>query len=139
MDREGLPVGSAAARWERWLNRFANFAVAKNITDARRLKAIFLHYVGEDVFDLSESLGIVTDTPFEETKRLLTAYFAPQRNVEYEEFVFRQAAQRTDETSDKCNARLRQLATNCNFHETDRGTLPNNPEMPVEQSQRKKD
>ena len=80
MDREGLPafatdpVDSAAARWERWLNRFTNFAVAKNITDARRLKAILLHYVGEDVIELSESLGIVSDTPFEETKRILTAY-----------------------------------------------------------------
>ena len=75
---------------------------------------------GEDVFDLRESLGIVSDTPFEETKRLLTDYFAPQRNVEYEVLVFRQAAQHTDETLDKCNARLRQLSKNCNFHETDR-------------------
>ena len=72
MDREGLPafatdpVDSAAAGWERWLNRFTNFAVAKNIADARRLKAILLHYVGEDVFELSESLGIVSDTPFED-------------------------------------------------------------------------
>ena len=81
---------------------------------------MLLHYVGEDVFDLSESLGIVSETPFEETKRVLTDYFAPQRNVEYEVFVFRQAAQLTDETLDKCNARLRQLSKNCNFHETDR-------------------
>ena len=126
MDREGLPAFAtdtadlATARWERWLNRFTNFAVAKNITDARRLKAALLHYVGENVLDLSESLVIVSDTPFEETKRLLTAYFAPQRNVEYEVFVFRQAEQHTDETLAKFNARLRQLAKNCNFHETDR-------------------
>ena len=57
---------------------------------------------------------------FEETKRLLTAYFAPQRNVKYEVFVFRQVAQHTDETLDKFNAHLRQLAKNCNFHATDR-------------------
>ena len=107
------PVDSAAVRWERWLSSFTNFAVAKNITDARRLKAMLLHYVGEDIFDLSESLGIVSDTPFEEiSKHLLTAYFAPQRNVECEVFVFRQAAQHTDETLDKFNARLRQLAKN---------------------------
>ena len=123
MDREGLPafatdpVDSAAARWGRWLNRFTNFAVAKNITDAR---PILLHYVGEDVFELSESLGIVSDTPSGETKRILTAYFAPQSNVEYEVFVFRQAEQHADETLDKFNARLKQLAKNCNFHETDR-------------------
>ena len=34
--------------------------------------SMLLHYVGEGVFDLSESLGIVSDTPFEETKRVLT-------------------------------------------------------------------
>ena len=62
------------------------------------IESYLLHYVGEDVFDLSESLGIESDTPFEETKRLLTAYFAPQRNVEYGVFVSRQAAQHTDET-----------------------------------------
>ena len=81
---------------------------------------MLLRYVGEDVFDLSESLGIVSDTPFEETERVLTDYFAPQRNVEYEVFVFRQAAQHTDETLDTFNARLRQLAKNCNFPKTDR-------------------
>ena len=56
------------------------------------MKATLIHYVGEDVFDLREYLGIVSDTPFGETKRLLTANFAPQRNVEDEVFVFRQAA-----------------------------------------------
>ena len=35
-------------------------------------------------------------------------------------FVFRQAAQHTYETLDKFNARVRQLAKSCNFHEADR-------------------
>ena len=51
---------------------------------------------------------------------MLTEYFAPQRNEEYEVFVLRQAAQLADETLDKFNARLRHIARNCNFHDVDR-------------------
>lgn len=126
MDQEGLPAfaaepaDSAASRWERWLKRFTNYTVAKDITDERRMKAILLHYVGEEVFELAESLGIVDDTSLENTKHILTAYFAPQRNIEYEVYVFRQAAQLGSESLDKFHARLRQLAKNCNFNDLDR-------------------
>ena len=64
--------------------------MAKRITDDVQKKAMLLHYAGEEVFDLGES------------------------------FVFRQAAQLADETLDKCNARLRRIARNCNFHDVDR-------------------
>ena len=57
-----------AARWERWLKRFTNYTVGKNITHASRQKAILLHYAGEDVFDLAESLGIVDETSFEDLR-----------------------------------------------------------------------
>ena len=72
------------------------------------------------MFDLGESLGTVNETSFDDTKRLLTEYFAPQRNEEYEVFVFRQAARLADETLDIFNPRLRQIARNCNFHDVDR-------------------
>ena len=81
---------------------------------------MLLHYAGEEVFNLGESLGIVDETSFDDTKRVLTEYFAPQRNEEYEVFVFRQAEQLADETLDKFNARLSQIARHCNFHDVDR-------------------
>ena len=51
-----------------------NFIAAKGIDDLNRKKA---------VFDLCEDLGIVADTTYEQTKQILTAYSAPQRNVEF--------------------------------------------------------
>ena len=102
MEHEGLPVfatepaETAAQRWDRWLTRFVNFTVARRITDDARKKAMLLHYAGEEEFDLGESIGIVDETSFDDTKRVLTEYFAPQRNEEYEVFVFRQAEQLAD-------------------------------------------
>ena len=64
----------------------------QRITYVLRKKAILLHYAGEKVFDLAESLGIIEETTLKYTKRILTDEFAPQRNVEYEVFTF-QAAQ----------------------------------------------
>ena len=100
------PAETAAARWDRWLKRLENFVQAKGITDEDRKKAMLLHFAGEEVFELSDSLGVQDGTTFENTKTLLTAYFAPQRNAEYEVFMFRQAAQGVGETIDKFHARL---------------------------------
>ena len=115
-----VSVAGCRQRWDRWLKRFVNFTVAKRITNDPQKKAMLLHYAGEEVFALGESLGIVDETSFDDTIRVHTEYFAPQRNEEYEVFVFRQAAQLADETLDKFNARLRQIARNCNFHDVDR-------------------
>ena len=51
--------------------------MAKRITDDAQKKAMLLHYAGEEVFDLGESLGIIDETSFDDTKRVLTKYFAP--------------------------------------------------------------
>ena len=126
MEQEGLPPfanepsETAAGRWERWLKRFTNYIVARDISDETRTKAMLLHYVGEEVFELAESLGINDHTSLADTKATLLGYFAPRRNVEYEVYVFRQAAQLPTETLDKFHARLRQLAKNCEFADVDR-------------------
>ena len=44
----------------------------------------------------------------------------PQRNVEFEVFVFRQEAQASEETLNTFHARLKQLSKNCSFHDVDR-------------------
>ena len=68
---------------------------AKDVKDSNQKKEMLLHYASEEVFYLTDSLGIVADTTYDETKRIciLTEYFAPPRNVEFEVFVFRQEAQ----------------------------------------------
>ena len=114
------PTDSASVRWERWLRRFDNFVVARDIANNARQKAMLLHYAGEAVFDLSEEVGVVPTDNFEQTKLKLTAYFTPRRNEEYEVFTFRQTQQKSGETLDQFHARLQQISKNCNFQDKNR-------------------
>ena len=52
------PHDSCATRWDRWLKRFNNFVVAKDITDDKRKQAMLLHYGGEEVFEIHEALSV---------------------------------------------------------------------------------
>ena len=114
------PTDNAGQRWENWVRRFENYVVAKNIQNDKRIKAMLLHCAGEDVFELSDVVGVVENDNLAETKRKLTEYFRPQCNEEYDIFKFRQAEQMAAETLDQYNARLQQLSTHCNFHDKDR-------------------
>ena len=53
-------------------------------------------------------------------KNKLNEHFAPKRNVEYEIFMFSQAAQESGENIDKFHTRLRHLSKSCEFHDVDR-------------------
>ena len=114
------PSATSAVRWERWLKRLENFVVAKGIANDARKKGMLLHYAGEEVFDLAETVGVTAETSYEDTKAKLNTYFAPQRNTEYEVFVFRQASQSPEENLDQFHQRLKQLSRNCDFGEVDR-------------------
>ena len=56
-----FPVHEAAAevRWRKWLNRLENMLIGMDIKDVKRQRALLLHYAGEDVNDIFETL---TDT-----------------------------------------------------------------------------
>ncbi|XP_014677179.1 PREDICTED: uncharacterized protein LOC106817048, partial [Priapulus caudatus] len=121
MEHEGLapfslnPSDNVSTRWERWVRRLNNFLVAKDITDGGRQRAMLLHYAGEDVFELADSVGVLEDDDYAAVKTKLTRYFAPKRNVEFEVFTFRQASQKSEETLDQFHARLQSLSKNCEF------------------------
>ena len=59
------------------------------------------------MFDLSDSLSIVADTTYDETKRILTEYLVLQRNMEFEVFVLRQEAQALERISRKLKETLK--------------------------------
>ena len=109
------PADSSSARWERWLRRFHNFVVAKDIVDDKRVKAMMLQYAGEAVFELSEFVGVLSSDGHDQTKEKLIAYFTARRNEEYDVFTFRQAQQNAKEILDQFHARLQQLVINCNL------------------------
>ncbi len=50
----------------------------------------------------------------------LDEYFSPKKNVDYEIFQFRQAAQAPGEAVEQFTTRLRKLAANCEFHDVNK-------------------
>ncbi|XP_063400348.1 uncharacterized protein K02A2.6-like [Mytilus trossulus] len=108
---------NAEIRWRKWISRLENLFIGLNIKDSKRQRALLLHYAGEDVNEVFDTLDN-TGEDVDAAKQKLTAYFAPKKNTEYEIYKFRQAKQTSDETIDSFHTRLRQLAVNCEFTET---------------------
>ena len=46
---------SAGQRWKKWLEKFDNMLCAMDITSDSRKKALLLHYVGEETFDIYDT------------------------------------------------------------------------------------
>ena len=91
---------NASARWKRWLSRFKNMMVAMNVDDNdARQRALLLHYAGEQVYDIFETL---TDTG------------------ESDDFDKACEKQEIGETLDTYHTRLRRLAATCDFTDIDR-------------------
>ncbi|CAB4044596.1 Retrovirus-related Pol poly from transposon, partial [Paramuricea clavata] len=60
------------------------------------------------------------DADYEAAVGKLTEYFAPQTNIAYEVYNFRQARQNQGESLDSYHVRLRQLAKTCDFTDIDK-------------------
>ena len=108
-----------AVRWRKWLNRFENMLTALTIDDPARMKALLLHYMGEDVYDIYETLHIPApgdgQTVYTVVKTALTAHFCPATNAEFEIYKFRQAVQEKGENLATFHTRLLKLASTCEF------------------------
>ena len=50
---------NASIRWKKWIQRFENFIIALDVKDDTRKRAMLLHYAGEGVQDIFDTL---TDT-----------------------------------------------------------------------------
>ena len=123
---------SLLVRWERWLRRFEGAMVGFGIAEFARRKALLLHFGGEalqDIFDTldlsqpSAEIRAISDKDERDYKaatQALTNYFTPKKNILYESIVFRRTAQKADESVDQYCTRLRQLATKCEFSDVDR-------------------
>ena len=109
---------SIGQRWKMWKRRFEVYVAALNITDSKQMRAVLLYQVGEAtqaVFDTSN-----TGDDFETAMQKLDDYFSPKKNLDYEIFKFRTTTQMSGETVDQYATRLRKLAANCEFADTDR-------------------
>lgn len=88
------------------------------ITVAARKRALLLHYAGEHVNDIFETLlDTGEDKDFKTAVEKLTAYFISKRKIVFETYTYRQTKQRLGETLDQFHTRLRQLASTCEFND----------------------
>ena len=93
--------GTLATRWIKYIARFCNLIVALNVTNKKRQQALLLHYAGEEINDIVETLldAVVgaDEDPLEKTVTALTNHFTPRTNVVYEEYKFKQAKHDSEE------------------------------------------
>ena len=110
--------GNVGVRFKKWIKRLENLFVAAAIADEKRQRALLLHYGGQDIYDIYETLEN-TGEDFTTLKTKLTEHFEPKKNKEYAVYVFRQAKQTDGESMDEFVTRLRQLASDCEFQDKD--------------------
>ena len=80
-----------------------------------------LHFAGPEVDEIFDTLeDSETETDYKAAVEKLTEYFAPQTNIAYEIYNFRQARQNPGESLDSYHVRLCQLAKTCDFANIDR-------------------
>ena len=105
--------GAVDTRWKKWLARFRNLLLAL-VDSTKRQRALLLHYAGESVNEIFETLPDTDagedENPFQKAVTALTNYFTPKKNREFEVYVFRKAKQESDESIAAFHTRLRRLA-----------------------------
>ena len=92
-----------------------------DITSGKRQRALLLHYGGEeleDIFDTLDNTGSADE--IKPAIDALTEYFASKKNTVYEAIVFRDAVQEEHETVDQFCTRLRKLTKKCDFADTEK-------------------
>ncbi|XP_060552185.1 uncharacterized protein LOC132713564 [Ruditapes philippinarum] len=114
---------SAAHRWNKWVGRLENLLVGLNITNDGRKRALLLHYAGERVYDIYDAEKGDTGTNYDETKKVITDYFAPKVNKQMEIYKFRACKQSESQSLDEYVTELRMLAKNCEFADTEEEIL----------------
>ena len=116
-------TGDVTVRWRRWVSRFKNLMVAMNITSDPRQKALLLHYAGESMSDIFDTLNVAAAGPDQTNTDMaiqaFTTYFAPQENKDFEVMNFRRAKQEKNEDLASFVTRLKKLSVTCGFVNTD--------------------
>ena len=112
-----ISSSSLGPKWEKYVGRLENLFIAMGTTHADKKKALLLHYAGEDVYNIFETLTLEAGDAdvYIKAKNALVTYFKPKVNHEYEKYVFRQSRQEKHENLDTFCTRLRQLSQNCDF------------------------
>ena len=103
-----------ATRWEKDMKRFNNLMAAMDVKEESRKRALLLHYSGEEVNDLFDTLPDTgEDKDYKKACEALTRYFTPKKNVSFEIFKFRNLKQESHETVDEFHTCLQIASMYC--------------------------
>ena len=72
--------GAVSLRWSKWVKRLENLFVALGINDKKMKRALLLHYAGNDVHDIFETLQNTGDD-FDTANQKLIEYFNPKKTL----------------------------------------------------------
>ena len=111
-DEEPTSLGIA---WRKWSERLENLLVALNVKDAKRKRALLLHYAGKEVHDIYNTIKVYEDEGYAEAKASLDKYFEPKINRTFEIYNFRKIVQFKKESIDNYCKRLKEAAMRCSF------------------------
>ena len=102
---------TSSIHWKKWLQCFENFLVALDIKDDTRKRAMLLHYAGDGVQDIFDTLSDTGEAKnYKCARDKLSEYFSPKINIAYETYKFRLAQQLAGETLDSYHVRLQQFS-----------------------------
>ncbi|KAJ1172592.1 hypothetical protein NDU88_004437 [Pleurodeles waltl] len=85
-------------------------------TDNEQKRAMVVHLGGKDIYRIAKTINEAEPKTHLTLIAALQTHFAPMVNVDYERFIFRQARQTADESTDMFYLRLKEVAATCAFH-----------------------
>ena len=86
---------SSGVWWRKYIDKFENLLRALDVHDDARKKALLLHYIGDEAYDIfnsfsDEQKGVVSvnaageASEYKTLKHSFTTYFTPKQNSTYE-------------------------------------------------------
>ena len=113
---QGLPVfpnfsvreHAVDTLWKKWCARLENYFVGLDMKGDKRKRALILHFTGEEVNEIFDTLPNISDD-YATALDKLDGYFASKKCTEFEIYEFRQAKQKTSEKIYTYHTRLRKF------------------------------
>jgi len=117
------PKETVAIRFNKYCKRMQNMFTAMDVANGDKKKAMFLHYVGEELCDVVDTLTIPAATDqidaYDRTVAAITEYLEPTKCIDHHVYMFRKESQKSGETISEFHTRLQLLARKCEFATTD--------------------
>ena len=114
---------SAGTRWKKWITKYENLKIAMDIIADQRKKALWIHYGGDEVYDLVATSSEESRESYETLKAELSNYFTPKVNPTFESFKLRKMRQETLENVDQFHVILWSQACLCHVENIEREIL----------------